>query len=538
MDVSGKIAGAPANCRLPMPVEVEASDVIRLILQFLGEHGLTKSMATLQAETGTGLQTVSDPAGLVAAIHGGSWERVLEMLRPASLDPTLLIALYEQLFLELAEEGHIDAARILLRESEPMGVLRQDDEQRYLKLENALSTAILSKTAGAKIDLVQRKEAKRAKIAKDLLGHLTAVPPGRLLALLGEALQWEAQGQSSEAVSFDIFRGIVPMMTAKTDAIPSTCYKTAKLPAGEHVEAAAFSPDGALFVVGLADGFIEVWSLASGLPRLDLAYQSSPASKADFMVMRTSIMCMAFTPDSALLAVGCLDGSVALWKVATGQCLKRIPEAHTGGVFSVAFSPDGTSILTAGYDNAARLFSSRTGTLIRQFAGHTACVQDARWAVEGTRVLTASADGSVKCWNPASGECLATVWPTDDQEDPGSLMTKAVKSLSPVQGHPNAFLIASQHPFLRVVGPTGKLGKAFTGKSLPSFATACSSPSGKFVYGLGEDREVYCFEYATGSLERQFTASAYEVIGAVHHPQLNVMVTFDTEGNVSFWKSA
>lgn len=501
------------------------------------EQGLTKSLDALQEETGVTTRTVDDIDGFMRSVLEGHWDKVLQSISAIQLEPKHLIGLYEQIFWELAEAGETDAARMILRESEPMGLLRKEDESKYVKLENGLSTAVLSKTAGAKVDLMHRKEAKRAKLAQDLARHVTAAPKGRLMTLLGEALCFEelqqhrgSQGQ--DALYYDIFRGIVPETISTTDSIASTCYRSVTMPHGQHVECAAFSPDGAFFVVGLADGFIECWSPTTGQIRTDLVYQTH---KSDYMVMETSILTMACSSDSRLLAVGTLNGDVAVWKVHTGVCIKRIPKAHTGGVSSIQFSPDSSALLTSGYDSSVRIFNIRSGALAREFVGHQAFVNQARFSLDTSRVLSASSDGTVRIWNSKSGECLDCIRPGEHQQ----LAQTNVKSLCPIPQHPDAFIVCAQDCPPMAYGANGSAGKRFNTKGTTQYSSVCCSSTGKFIYILGDDKKVHCFEYASGVLARSFEgSSADEWIGAAHHPQLNLFVTFDTLNTVKFWKSS
>lgn len=527
-----------------MPLTIEASDVIRLIEQFLLEHNLPSTLHSLQEETGVHQSSVEDIDGLLADVCAGRWEAVFRALDGVQLEARRLVGLYEHVFWEMAEGGDVDGARLLLRESEPLALLRGMDEARYMGLENGLSTAILSRTAGAKMELVERKEAKRARLAQDLAPHLHSVPKGRLLTLLGQALRFEEQQlqlSKSDTLSlhYDVFRGILPVTeepVVEGDAVISMCYRSVVLPTGQHVEAAAFSPDGGYFVVGLADGFIEVWSAAVGQPRKDLVYQ---AHKTTYMVMETAVLAMAFSPDSQTLAVGTLSGDVALWKVATGSCLRRIPKAHAGAIASLHFAPDGLSLLTAGYDGALRLYSLRTGALLRQFPGQgEAPVYGCLLAAEGRRALSAGSDGVLRIWDTRTGDCLQAITPAAGGEQ---LAQRQIRAIVPLPRHPDMFLLCVQDGGLQVYGATGAPGKAFAvPRSCASFLGACCSPSGKYVYALGTDRKAYCYEYASAGLVKVLDlvdTGDHEIIGAAHHPHTNLMATFDTGNAIKFWKA-
>src|SRR4051794_41696398 len=70
---------------------------------------------------------------------------------------------------------------------------------------------------------------------------------------------------------------------------------------------------------------------------------------------------VAFSPDGKTILSGGHDGEARLWDAASGRRIPVPPLIHSGRqVFSVAFSPDGKTILTGGQDCMARLWDVAT----------------------------------------------------------------------------------------------------------------------------------------------------------------------------------
>jgi WD40 repeat protein len=65
---------------------------------------------------------------------------------------------------------------------------------------------------------------------------------------------------------------------------------------------------------------------------------------------------------------------------------------------SAAFSPDGSRVVTASFDNTARLWDARTGAALATLSGHRAEVFSALFSPDGNRVVTASDDKTAGIW--------------------------------------------------------------------------------------------------------------------------------------------
>ena len=67
---------------------------------------------------------------------------------------------------------------------------------------------------------------------------------------------------------------------------------------------------------------------------------------------------VAFSPDGTRIVSGSADKTVRVWDAATGQPIGQPLTGHTDAVSSVAFSPDGDRIASGSDDNTVRLWDA------------------------------------------------------------------------------------------------------------------------------------------------------------------------------------
>ena len=64
---------------------------------------------------------------------------------------------------------------------------------------------------------------------------------------------------------------------------------------------------------------------------------------------------VAFSPDAKKIVSGSEDGTLKLWSVSGGECLKTL-YGHSSHVTDVAFSPDGQTVVSGSIDTTLKLW--------------------------------------------------------------------------------------------------------------------------------------------------------------------------------------
>ncbi|KAH6714535.1 vegetative incompatibility protein HET-E-1 [Leptodontidium sp. MPI-SDFR-AT-0119] len=235
---------------------------------------------------------------------------------------------------------------------------------------------------------------------------------------------------------------------------------------------------------------------------------------------------VAFSPDGTQVVSGSDDNTVRLWDAATGAALQTL-EGHSSSVRSVAFSPDGTQVVSGSGDNTVRLWDAATGAALQTLKGHSSLVSSVAFSPDGTQVVSGSYDYTVRLWDAATGAALQT-------------LKGHIGSVSSVAFSPDGTQVVSGS-----YDETVRLWDAATGAALQTLeghsdgvSSVAFSPDGRQVVSGSEDEMVRLWDAATGAILQTLEGHTVSVMSVAFSPDGTQVVSGSGDKTVRLWDAA
>lgn len=215
------------------------------------------------------------------------------------------------------------------------------------------------------------------------------------------------------------------------------------------------------------------------------------------------ITSVAFSSDGSCIITGSIDKTARIWDTRSGKCQHEL-KGVTSTITSVALSPHSRVALT-GLDNCtACLWSIKTG-ICKKILQHTLGVTAVALSPHGKHALTGSCDKSVCLWNVRTGKIIDKL----DHSDIVSAVT--------FNSHGTHVLIGLWNGTAYLWNVTTRKHKKLEAHISVVKAVAFSPDT---TYGLTayENNYVYIWDLKTGKTVTEFRGSFYAVDTAAFSP--------------------
>jgi serine/threonine protein kinase len=250
-----------------------------------------------------------------------------------------------------------------------------------------------------------------------------------------------------------------------------------------------------------------------------------------------NIWSIALSPDGTTLATGDGNGRTYLWNIASAKITATFtttpaitPAGAANGVFSVAFAPNGKILAIGDNYGHAYLCNVATGTITATLTDPASQqgVRSVAFAPDGTTLAASDGNGHAYLWNTTTGKLTATLtYPAGEGYAPAAFAPNGTTLVTSVGGRTYLWNTS-----------TSKVTATLTDRTSQGGEAVAFSPDGT-ILAVGSVGYTYLWNIATGKVMATLADPTGSGIGSVAFaPDGTTLATGDDNGRTYLWNTA
>jgi len=246
-------------------------------------------------------------------------------------------------------------------------------------------------------------------------------------------------------------------------------------------------------------------------------------AKSVFAESFGGVFSVAFSPDGRFVVTGDSNGEICLWQVAAQTKLLTY-KGHTNWVVSLAFSSDGKNLVSSSTDFTVKLWDVSTGQCLKTLQEHVNGVWSVVFSPDNCMLASGSDDSTVRLWNVSTGQVLKT-------------LSKHTSWVRAVAFSPDGKILASGSD-----DSTVRLWDVSTGQEIRTLSghsagvrSIALNHQGTILASGSDDRTVRLWDVSTGQVLRTLYGHRNGVWSVAFSPDDQLLASAAWDSTIRLW---